>query len=487
MINLIAPGNHGPHLALVCKLLKIQCHLVARQFTWDGEYQKTYDHLVGILHEHARDVHDVALWRWYLETQTVYVTEPIGCNVLIVNDEPSLNKTVLKLLEHLDLYDEIKHLQFWLKSVPQTDAIIRDTWKLILNETPSRAEVDFWTEVCGRNMRIDIFSWLMCVYFGAKGRKKRVHLEFAELFRDAKYSVRLTAPMCAVVLCGYSRTFDRYIESNKSFVDNWLVDVFIHTWDKKGPRSYTGETANVFDPVDAELLNQTYNPRSILIESATKYTNSLLDNFSMIFLNIHQQKDDATVYENADLCSLYKASLMVREFEALKGITYSGMIKIPFIYDIVDFDYVDITSKIAQDVLWVPGEGCKSCKREYNWPYRYQQKAHAEHRYDPDVYWMFGNRTIMMYVCELYIHAFGIASNSLDNNMEEYALVAKHKKFREFVYIFGKEFVNSNNRVSGYYKSNLIREHMKHVFILGCKTIMGKFAQFDIDRGCVGW
>jgi hypothetical protein len=251
---------------------------------------------------------------------------------------------------------------------------------------------------------------------------------------------------------------------------------------------------------DYGRLVGTYRPRKIEIDDleSKRWQFSLLDDHNVLFFHNQQQHDDASFYENADLYSLYKASLLVKQYELEKGFTYDGIIKIPFIFDVKHFDFWGICQNLrtigTTGRIWLPDCGCKQCVREVNWPYKYVEKKHSEHLNDINVYWMYGKRHVMLHACELYLHAFALADDVLDENIANYVNVAKHRKFREFVYLFGNDYVDKKvyevndlpMRVQGFYKQNLYRRYMSNYFCVVSDAIRGEFSRFDMGRNAFG-
>jgi hypothetical protein len=89
----------------------------------------------------------------------------------------------------------------------------------------------------------------------------------------------------------------------------------------------------------------------------------------MLFFKQGQEKDDASFYVNANLYSLYRASLLVKEFEEENSFQYEGVLKIPFCFDITQFVWSSIAKNISlgDNVVWT-SNGCSRCTMEYKWP-----------------------------------------------------------------------------------------------------------------------
>jgi hypothetical protein len=488
MINIIVTGNHGAHISLVAKLLKIDHILVADIITWDDSYLDTYTYSMTRLLEWAHEYQEYILWKWYLETQIIYgIINTNYTNISIIS-KFTLEETVISFLKALNDIGILPDLYRWLTKSVYNRLAIKNTWELILQRIPNNLEIEYWNEWTGRDLtrKIDFFSWLLILYFSLEGKRLLLHIPFVRLFKLAKYNLNTKIPKFAIILSGHTKDYYKYIESHKIFIDNPYCDIFIFTWRRKGPRTYTGETGslNINENFDVNLLTNTYYPTSLEIDDLEKHR----PEFSLLgikFFNIHQQKDDASFYENADLYALYKASLLIKQFEQDNNYTYDAIIKLPFIYDITYFNFKKICDALKSNTICLPYDsGCKVCIREY------KTKQHSEHTNDINVYTMFGKRDIMLFACELYLHAFALADDVLDSNITNYVNLAKMRKFREFVYIFGDDYVlsidNLSMKVSGFYKQNLYRQYLSDYFCLNSDAILGKFATFDLDRNALG-
>lgn len=489
--------SHGAHIGLVAKLLRINDFLLIAppcNFIWQDSYTYTLDLVV----EWSKEYQEYKLWKWYLETQFISGTPNENYINIYIQDRETLDDTVYSFLTALHDNNIITDLQGYMVSSKKNRIAIRKTIQMVLDIEPTADQVEFWNEQTGRNLskKIDYFSFLMMLTFGIKGKSLGLHLPFVQLFKSAKYQLNLDTPSVALILCGHSRNFIKHSESHKSIIDNIYIDIFIHTWSKQGPRTYTGEsdTRYINVPTDMDLIRSIYKPIKYSVEELNikRLEFSLLDNHSLLFFDNNQPKDDASFYVNADLYSLYKASLLIKDFENEKGYLYKSVMKIPFIYTITGFDFHGICKDLSNDInsIWLPNNGCKRCSMEIAWPYLYKTLHHTEHSNNLDVFWMYGKRDAMLYACELYLHAFAIADNVLDDNIESYVNVAKYKKYRNFIYIFGEEYIekkfyNINSlpvRINEFSIQNLFRIYMTNYFCSKSVCITGNFDRFDSDR-----
>lgn len=496
MYNLIVTGNHAAHISLAAKMLKVNHILVAEASVWDESWQDAYDRTIRILADWAYEYMDVCLWKWYIETQIIYEEPRPELPDLYVESGETLEESVFALARCLPY----PHIENWLENSASNRAAIRFTWELILGRTPVGEEIEYWNEWTGREheKRIDLFSWLLFLHFSLEGKRTGLHLEYVRLFKKAKYDLPITYPLIALIMSGHTKDYPKNLTSHKLFIDNIYIDIFMHVWRKKGPRTYTGETGTRFidEEVDIEKLRNDYGAMDITVEDLEIYRPefSMIDDMNLLFFHMGQQKDDASFYENADLYSLYKASLSVENHEREHGFTYAGMIKMSFIMKLDRFDFKGICEGLKRDIFWVPEGGCRLCNREFNWPLLYEEKGHEKHVNDINVYWMYGKRDIMAFACRLYLHAYAFAENVLEENMKNYLHAAKYKKFRNFVYIYDWSYIEKKvydindicMKVQGFYKQNLYREYMKDYFCVTTGYIRGSFAKFDLDRNAIG-
>lgn len=542
-INIHA-GAHGRHLLLVARLLRLDAVLVTSGPV-DDSWKETYDYMLANLFEWTKQHQEWALWRSYLEAIPVSPANVADVD-LHVPDGTTLDASVLLFLKALDDSGAAAGLSGYLKNSVGNRAAIRKTWEMLLGRTPPDQETEFWNERTGRALsarqanltsvhtgRIDYFTLLMLLTWSGEGRGLGLHLPYASAFRTyIRGGMQTLVPRTAVVLCGHSRDFGRHSATHRVYIDNPYCDVFIHTWSLKGPRSYTGEGAgHVFEPTDTALLQQTYAPVSMKVEDLEpmRPTFTILDD--PLFFNMKQEKDNASFYVNAGLYSFWKASLLVKDYEQAHGFTYPIVLKMSFIYNIETFDYRAICDNVlgmhtpaprpapsprpchcctpapAQathgptdpPALSIDGQppvaiymqaGCSRCNTERSLPYLAGTKMHDKHMSDLGVLWMYGQRTAMLSAAELYLHAYAISESVKEENIRAYVNIAKMRRFREFVYVFGEEYVNKRiyeiddlpMRVEGFYYDNLFRMFLGESFCVSSAAIRGSLARFDYDR-----
>ena len=517
--------THAAHIGLIAKLLNLNFVLIS-SITQDhviDSWRSEYEYMLNKLAIWASEYHDFELWQWYLKNKIIYTNvEIVGGIDIIINDGLTLNDTVTNFLILLN-----NDISGYLVSSFLNRISIRKTIELIQGRIANDDEVELWNERTGKIIteKINYFSFVMILNFNKEARQIGLHIEFINLFKDIKYKLSgLKIPIIGIIMCGHSREFALYITTHKVFIENIYIDIFIHTWNKQGPRRITNDK----ELTNIVLLINTYKPRKILIEELELKIHefSLLGQDNLLFFKHDQEKDDASFYVNANLYSLYKASLLLKEYELEKGFTYNGILKMPFDYEIKQFTFSQIYKDIINDKnhLYLP-LGCNICTMEVEWPYLFKDKypggpesPHAIHMNDIEVYWMYGKREIMLKACELYLYSFAIANDVLDENIAAYVNNLSHRKFREFVYILGHDYIEKNIyeinnlpvRVWGFYLQNLYRIYMKDFMCIGtnydnlcnCKSkkiikrcvcncnniikynsIIGKFSKFDLDRG----
>ena len=538
-INIVHTGSHGPHIYLVAKLMRLDTVLLSPG-TIDASWQQTYEYTLKQMLSWGVAYQEWALWQQYLSSIPVALPNPSYTDIHVTSGT-TLDETVSNFLEALE-ENGISGLSGYLKNSVSNRRAIKKTWELVLGRTPGDYETEFWNERTGSMLsvkqylsnitrnNIDYFTLLMLLTWSGEGRGLGLHLPYVQSFRTAiRGGLSVTVPRTAVILCGYSRDYFKHSTSHKAFIDNSYCDVFIHTWRHKGPRSYTGEgSGNVFENIDVGLLEQTYAPVKLQIEDLEPMRPTFTMLEDPLFFNMKQEHDNASFYVNAGLYSFWKASLLVKEYEQEHGFTYGAVMKMSFIYSIATFDYKAICDHVhgypsprkqlqpsncgcsypKKEVYSAPPPistiedggmpvhgiymlaGCNRCTMEREWPYLASAKLHGDHANDLGVIWMYGGRDQVLGAAELYLHAYAIAESVKDDNIAAYVNIAKMRKFREFVYIFGEEYVNKKiyeiddlpMRVEGFYYDNLFRIFLKDVFCVLSDAIKGELARFDKDR-----
>lgn len=80
----------------------------------------------------------------------------------------------------------------------------------------------------------------------------------------------------ALCLSGHLRSYQETYPALKRFIlDNYRVDVFIHTWIKQGFDAVRGDAAVVNKPLDALRVQALYNCKDLLIEENKKWDTSM--------------------------------------------------------------------------------------------------------------------------------------------------------------------------------------------------------------------
>lgn len=485
MINIIASGNHGAHISLIAKLLKIEHRLISSPYIWDSTYEECYSYALDKLKTEIGEPQQVGFWKWYLEHQVVYSDYMPADHDIFVDSDSTLEETVSEFLKKLDDLNIIKGLHLWLTSSVNNRAAIKTSWELILGRIPTADEIEYWNERTGLilKQRIDFFSWLLILYFCREAKRIGAHSEFYNLFKPLKWTMLCEYPLMAIVLSGHARN---YVRGKRELIDYIYTDVFIHTWSTLERRM----TPRLVDAVD---LESEWIPVSYQIEDLTeelKSDFSLIGKQDRLFFSMHQHDADPSIWENADLYSLYKVGLLVKDYEILKGKQYDAICRLPFIYNLNRFDILTMYKKIERDVLWMPLGGCTACNREYNKPICAPVKSHDEHINKLYAYWMFGKRSIMMLALDLYVDVNAVINAHQQTNEENYLQCAKHKKFRDIVYIYGKEFTRQHHTgvsMDLFNKPNLLRIQMKDYYCVGCDDIRGEFPRFELHLHADGW
>lgn len=485
MINIIASGNHGAHISLLATLLNIEHRLIGSPCIWDMEHETAYNYALEKLKTELQEPQQISFWKWYFENQIEYsLYVPADYDVFIDSDS-SLEETVLEFLKRLDDLNIVKGLHLWLTNSHNNRAAIKKSWEMVLGYTPDANTIEHWNERSGRVLKnkIDFFSWTMIVRFCKESKRVEAHLKFYDLFKVVKWTMPLEWPLMAIFLSGHARN---YVRGKSELFDYIYTDVFIHTWSTLERRM----TPRYIDESDLETA---WIPVSYEIEDLSdilKSEFSLLGKQDLLFFSMHQHDADPSLWENADLYSMNKAGLLIKAYEISKGRQYDAVCRLPFIYDLKKFDLMSMYEKITKDVLWMPKGGCTSCNREFYKPIGSPAKAHDEHINKLNAYWMFGKRDIMMLALNMYVDANNMLDLDFESNEANYVECAKHKKFRNIVHVYGKEYTQQHHTgvsMSLFNKSNLLRIQMQDYYCVGCDDISGDFPRFELHLHADGW
>ena len=491
--------SHGAHLYLCAKLMRLDCALIESETSDTSAWKQEYEYSLDKLASFTKTYFDFALWKWYLDNEMVVGTSIPGGVDIYVEDGITLDKTVKNFLKSLHDNNIVLNLHHFLETSVWNREVISSTINMIQNRLPNADEIEYWNEETGRNLefKIDYFSFCLILTFDTIGRGLGLHCSYVNTFKTIKYGLNLLYPKVAVIMSGHTRHFEDFSDSHKIFIDNPYMDIFIHTWSKRGPRKVYRENENV----NTVALNEKYKPCKLVIEDLdhNRPEFSLKDglyNQDTLFFKHEQEKDDASFYVNANLYSFYKTSLLIKEFEDENNFHYDGLLKIPFCFDITQFVWSSIARNISlgDNVVWT-SKGCNRCTIEYTWPYLYHPKRHDDHYNDIGVQWMYGRREVMMNACELYLHAIAISADVLEENITNHVHVKAIRKFHQFVYMLGIDDIEKRiydidlvpMRIEAFYLENLFRHWFKENMIVTSKfpDIDGKFSKFDKDRNLV--
>jgi hypothetical protein len=470
MINIHIDNIYAYHLGFICHLLKIDYNIITSISTFDfADYLKYYNNMLTILNKQTNTYLEVAFFDYFLKNKLfIYPTiQTSGTDIYILANK-SMKECESDLFEFLDLSgydtDRIKNQH-----------IIAWTIQNMYNRIPSNEEILFNYEQNGYNSnnynsddedsvedvmdidKINLFSWLMILYFNKEGRDLNYHLPYFTIIREIRSILKI--PVSAVIFSSFSENYIDFYNSHKIIIENPYIDIFIHTWEQKGPRyKYHTDKANIIN------LIHLYKPKNILVENLINTINS---NSTLIFLKNNQEHDDATRYINRRLYSLNKAYSLITTYENINNFKYSNIIKLDFIYDI-SLDYKKICNNLNKNALYSKN-GCERCNFEVKWPQNYTNKRHDDHFNDISEYWFYGSRLISGLACQLYNNINTLNQLYYTSNCNIYPLIP-HKQYREFIYILKSNYLS--NQIQCYYTPTLLKNHMKLYWCLSDNKII---------------
>lgn len=522
MINIHINSIYACHIAYVAWLLKLEFNIISSDSNKIFDFNNTgytvyYQRMVNKIYEEHKLLFEPAFFEYYIKNNFIFYPTPPNNGIDII-----ITSTVsIKDVEY-DFYNQL-HNNGILSNIYKYESLgtfipyiasINEIILQIFNRVATQEEIDYYFIHNGSGLYnfndskfTNMFTWLHILYFSIEGRNNNYHLPLISSFKASKFLINLKYARLVIILSGYSRDFIDHFPSHKNIVENPYLDIFIHTWNHKGPRyEYINELT------DIQNLTTLYNPTSILIEDCRimKQTFTLIGKINPIFLIWGgQEGDDATHYINAKLYSTWKAHSLIEEYELINNISYDGIIKLNFNLNITNFDFKAISHdilpnifNIQQNGLFVPNNfydnefnpfvqpytigGCWKCNIEAKYiNYNFIPK-HQYHYNDISHSWFWANRLIGKKACNLYLNVLQIMLDNHSNNILNYPNV-KHKQYRDFIYIQepvdyqGKVYSidDINKKVICFYPERLMREYMINNACISSDNISGTFRRFD--------
>jgi hypothetical protein len=525
MINIHIDSIFACHIAYVAWLLKLDFTIISpvinKTFNFiSSGYSTYYQRMIDKLYEEHLILLEPAFFEYYIKNKFIfYTTNQLEDIDIIVSNSLSIKDA------EFDFYTEL-HNKGILLNIYKYESVgtfipyiasINEIILTIFNRIATQAEIDYYFIHNGSGLYnfndfkfTNMFTWLHILYFSIEGQNTNDHmLLLISYFKASKFLITLKYPKIAVIFSGYSRNFQDNFSSHKIIVNNPYCDIFIHSWNYKGPRyEYNKEL------LDISALN-LYNPTTILVEDIEpmKQTFTLLGKISPIFLIWGgQEGDDATHYINAKLYSTWKAHTLIEDYEIINNKSYDGIIKLNFNLDITNFNFKEISKDILPNIFNIPKNGlfipdnfydnefnpwpqvthqyinggCWKCNLEAKYINYNYIPNHEFHYNDISQSWFWANRLIGKKACNLYLHAFEIMLNNHSTNILNYPNI-KHKQYREFIYIQdpidyqGKVYSidDINKKVLCFYPERLMREYMINNACVSSSNISGTFLNFD--------
>lgn len=522
MINIYIDSIYACHIAYYAYILKLNFNIISlnsnKIFDFNGtDYFNYYKRMTDKLYNETKILLEPALFEYFIKNQFIFNNSTHKLDIKLYISGNNLKDVETNFLQQLDNNNIIKYLYKYELNFDTYKASIILIYKLILNRSPTNNEIDYFYihdrkkgVYTFHDIRfINLFSLIHILYFNNEGRQNNLHLPWITVFKSMKFNISLHIPRIALILSGYSRDFINYYESHKIFIENPYIDIFIHTWNLKGPRyEYINELT------DINMLTKLYNPTRILVEDVISMQSgfTLLGKIKPIFLVWNDcQGDDETKYINSQLYSIWKTMELIKKYEIRRNISYNGIIKMNFNIKIVNFDFKGIVNDISttmfgqlKNALYCQNVqtlnnitrfnyrkpytlgGCSRCMLEAKYIHYNYIPQHTYHYNDISTIIFWANRVLGEKACNLYLNALNILKNNHINNIANYQNI-RYKQYRDFIYIQEPEFyqgqVHSINDVSKpiicFYIDRLMREYMVNNTCLTSDHIYGEFKDFD--------
>lgn len=472
MINIFCDNIYACHIAFVCHLLKLDYTIITSNsnkdvdFLTHNEYEPYYKKILQNLKRETGEFITIEFLEHFIKTTLVFSETPN----LTATNSITLPSTSLLLCEK-DLYQQLVSNNIISSAIIYTNELLPDnqfmTWifseyyhRIILTE-----EKAFWY-MNNIAHKINVVAFILICCFSKEGKFASNHIPYYNYIKTSKYSVP-GIPNIAVLFHSFTRFYEeRYNSHKKYLLDSPYIDVFIHTWTDKGVK-YEFH----LEKINEGVVQSAYNPKGFKTEyiwDKLKPEFSLVGKLYPIFLEIDQDKADATQYINANLYSINQAFELIKIYETNNGFLYDGIIKLSFDLELSALDIEQIYKDIQEDVLYSP-KGCKRCEYEKCLP-----RNHPDHINNLDITWYYGNRTVMEDALNLYNNAQHIALMYHLSNIDNINNVA-HRQNLDFIYIFKKEFnevyTDINTRIVCYTIQRLMKEHMVDYSCKTAKTI----------------
>lgn len=480
MINIHVDNIYACHLGFFAFLLKLEYNIITPSSNllfdfYNTDYKYYYTKLINILNKETLTYLELGFFDYYLKNNLNIFTsvQTPGIDIYIPNDPFKFNNITdmfipcISKIEQAEYYlrqalDTILPVKLDLYFVDRNENRNIISWTILnmYNRSVSPEELKRHYYHNGFNLRdkIDLFQWLLILYFCPEGRLHNYHLPFFLIIKEIRH--QLLIPVTALILSGFTEDFITYYDSHKVFIDNPYIDIYIHTWSTRGDRyEYHTEQTDIND-----LIN-LYNPINIQIEDIHTHEFSYVNDFDLLFFKNTQEHDDASRYLNPRLYSLYKA------YELIDTTKYKIIMRLNFNMNIINFDYKQICMDISRDAFYVNNKGCERCDMEITAPLYYTEKSHPYHFNDIGSLWFYANVNIGSYACKLYSNLYNITYDAYQTNVANY-LSIPYRQYRKFVYILGK-----NDTVQCLYEPTLWKIYMKEYWCLSSKSISFTFIE----------
>lgn len=304
----------------------------------------------------------------------------------------------------------------------------------------------------------------------------------------------------ALIFSGYCRNNSIFSPSHQVFIQNSNIDLHIHTWTDQGIRSECS-----FLQTNSNMLSNLYRPSTMQIDNINNVpvSWSLNSNSDPVFLyNGQKFSDNPPRYLNQYLYSTYIAYSNMCNYENLNGFMYNSIIQIPFDFYVNMFDsnqfnndimyngYSNLESTMCThsdcNLIFFQG-GCRLCNIDKS----IQNHVHG-HINDLDTTFVYGNRSILGPVFDLYLNSENTYQSFLQSNLvNESNLLQDHLSVsqintisgstpflpplrydRNFIYVYNHD-PPAEHDIICYHPGRLLREILSSNVCLDGESISG--------------
>jgi len=283
-----------------------------------------------------------------------------------------------------------------------------------------------------------------------------------------------TGKKTALMLSGHFRQFENKIVFWRDFVEKYSssVDIYIHTWNEAGTNDPNE------GPPDFSMIKCVLNPVKMQIDEHPP----IYDSFSfkkkglqLYYAEIKQLREDINSDFSRSIGSQLYSIMKCWELVRDTGNQYDYLIRLRADSVLLKFEnFMDQdTTWITDDVLIVNsgvthrhhggGGGCGACDKEFE----KGDRKHKEHKRDICDIFALGKPDVMERLCTMYLHRVELVESFRKYNENAIKDPNVNKSLVKHKGIVGVKFARIyESSIKAFYPERLIREYMKHYWIL---------------------